>query len=59
VARRAAAKGINIAVNTDAHSTGELGLIRCGLDQARRAGLSKAEVLNCLPWTTLERLLRR
>ena len=35
-ARHAAAAGVLIAVSTDAHSTGELGLIRCGLDQARR-----------------------
>ena len=44
-ARRAAEAGVMIAVTTDAHSTGELPLIRCGLDQARRAGLVK----NCSP----------
>jgi DNA polymerase (family 10) len=58
-ARRAAAAGVMIAISTDSHSTGELGLVRCGLDQARRAGLSKANVLNSLPWHKLQRLFRR
>jgi hypothetical protein len=32
-------------------------LIRCGLDQARRARLPKTAILNCQPWETLERLI--
>jgi DNA polymerase (family 10) len=48
-ARLAAAAGVKIAISTDSHSTGEFDLIRCGLDQARRAGLDRASVLNCLP----------
>ena len=58
-ARRAAAAGILIAVNTDAHSMGELSLVRCGLDQARRAGLAKTAVLNCQPWKKLRMLFKR
>jgi len=58
-ARRAAAAGVLIAVNTDSHSTGELPLIRCGIDQARRAGLEKTSVLNCLPWEKLQPLFKR
>jgi len=58
-ARRAAAAGVMIAVSTDSHSMGELDLVRCGLDQARRAGLQKANVLNSLPWNKLQRLFRR
>ena len=58
-ARRAAGAGVLIAVNTDSHSTGELPLIRCGVDQARRAGLEKTSVLNCLPWEKLEALFKR
>ncbi len=58
-ARKAIAAGVMIAISTDSHSTRELGLIRCGLDQARRAGLRKADVLNCLPWKKLQRLFRR
>jgi DNA polymerase (family X) len=58
-ARAAAAAGIKIAVSTDAHSTREFGLVRCGIDQARRAGLEKAAVLNCLPLKQLLPLFRR
>ena len=56
--RMARAAGGKIAVSTDAHSTREFGLIRYGLDQARRAGLEKSSVLNCYPWEELSRLLR-
>lgn len=58
-ARQASAAGVLIAVNTDAHGTGELPLIRCGIDQARRAGLEKSAVLNCLPWQKLQPLFKR
>lgn len=58
-ARLAAAAGVKIAISTDAHSTREFGLIRCGIDQARRAGLEKSSVLNCLPWPKLRRLFKR
>jgi DNA polymerase (family 10) len=58
-ARRAAAAGVMIAVSTDSHSTREFDLIRCGLDQARRAGLQKSSILNCQPWESLARLFRR
>jgi DNA polymerase (family 10) len=58
-ARAAARAGVKIAVSTDAHSTREFGLIRYGIDQARRAGLEKESVLNCLPWEMLARLFRR
>jgi DNA polymerase (family X) len=58
-ARLAAAARVKIAISTDAHSTREFGLIRCGIDQARRAGLEKSSVLNCLPWPKLRRLFKR
>jgi DNA polymerase (family X) len=58
-ARKAAAAGVMIALNTDAHSTGELPLVRYGIDQARRAGLEKTTILNCLPRQKLQRLCVR
>jgi DNA polymerase (family 10) len=58
-ARAAAQAGVKIAVSTDAHSTREFSLVRYGIDQARRAGLEKTSVLNCLPWKTLSGLFRR
>jgi DNA polymerase (family X) len=58
-ARDTARAGVKIVVSTDAHSTRELGLVRYGLDQARRAGLTKDDVLNCQPWEKLSRLMQR
>jgi DNA polymerase (family 10) len=58
-ARYANAAGIKIAVSTDAHSTRELGFIRYGIDQGRRAGLEKTSILNCLPWPVLRVLFKR
>jgi DNA polymerase (family 10) len=43
----------------NARSTNEFGLIRYGVDQARRAGLEQSNVLNCLPWKELATLFRR
>jgi DNA polymerase (family 10) len=58
-ARHTAGAGVMIAISTDSHSTGELELIKCGIDQARRAGLQESNILNCLPWEKLQRLFSR
>ena len=58
-ARAVAGEGLKIAVSTDAHSTRELEYARCGIDQARRAGLTKIDLLNGLPWKVLRPLFRR
>jgi DNA polymerase (family 10) len=58
-ARLANAVGIKIAVSTDAHSTRELGYVRYGIDQARRAGLERTSILNCLPWPVVAGLFER
>ncbi|MDT7813193.1 MAG: polymerase, partial [Acidobacteriaceae bacterium] len=58
-ARLASAAGVKIAVSTDAHSTRELETIRNGIEQARRAGLEKASILNCQPWPHLVSLFKR
>lgn len=51
--------GIKIAINTDAHSTGELNFITAGINQARRAWLERADVLNTYPLAKLIGLLKR
>jgi histidinol phosphatase-like PHP family hydrolase len=56
---RAAAAGVLIAISTDSHGIGELDLIRCGIDQARHAGLEKAGILKCMAWKDLQQLFRR
>lgn len=55
----AAAKshGIPIVINTDAHSTDELGMMRYGILQARRAGLTKADVANTRTWLQMKKLI--
>jgi DNA polymerase (family X) len=58
-ARLAHQAGVMIAVTTDAHSTREFGTVRYGIDQARRAGLDKKSILNCLAWKDLAPLFRR
>ena len=52
-ARAAAAAGVGILVNSDAHSTERLLGLRYGVWTARRAWLTAADVANTLPWTAL------
>ena len=56
----AAAKsyGIPIIIDTDSHNTNGFNVLRYGVDQARRAGLTKADVANSRPWPEFKRLLR-
>ena len=58
-AKAARDAGIRIAINTDAHSIAELRFISAGVNQARRAWLSAADVLNTLPLPALRKALRR
>lgn len=46
-ARRALELGIKLAVNPDAHSTAGLDDIRWGIGIARKAGATKADLINC------------
>lgn len=56
-ARNAREAGVMISINTDAHSTGEFLLMPFGIDVARRAWLTPADVLNCLPLAGLKKFL--
>ena len=47
-AKKAAEMGIMLAINTDAHEPETLSFMKYGLATARRAWLTKANVLNCL-----------
>jgi DNA polymerase (family 10) len=58
-ARLAHNAGVKIAISTDAHSVGEFATIRYGIEQARRAGLEKRSVLNCMPLDALLSLFKR
>jgi DNA polymerase (family 10) len=47
--RQAKQQGVKIVINTDSHHTSHMEKIRYGILQARRAWLTKADVLNTLP----------
>jgi DNA polymerase (family 10) len=47
--RQAKQHGVKIVINTDSHHTSHMEKIRYGILQARRAWLSKEDVLNTLP----------
>jgi DNA polymerase (family 10) len=42
-------RGVKVVISTDSHNTGNLAYIRYGVTTARRAWLTKAEVINTLP----------
>jgi len=55
-ARLAGEAGVKIAVNTDAHQLSALQHMEMGVAQARRAWLTKAQVLNTRSWPAIEKL---
>ena len=56
----AAAKrlGIPIVINTDAHSTNGMDVMRYGVLQARRGGLTAADVANARTFAEFKKLIR-
>ena len=55
-ARLAAEAGVKIAVNTDAHQLSALAHMEMGVAQARRAWLTKEQVLNTRSWPQIRKL---
>jgi DNA polymerase (family 10) len=49
--------GVPIVINTDAHSIPGLQMMRFGIKQARRGGLTKQDVANTRSWKQLQRLI--
>jgi len=49
--------GIPIVICTDAHGTDELELMRYGILQARRAGLTRADIANSCTWLQMKKML--
>jgi DNA polymerase (family 10) len=58
-ARRARDAGVRIVISSDAHSTTALGNLRWGVTVARRAWLTRDDVLNTRGVEDVRRLLRR
>jgi DNA polymerase (family 10) len=60
VPHAAAAKkaGVKLVISTDAHSTRGFDVMRCGVLQARRAGLEKEDIANTRTLAQLKKLLK-
>ncbi|MFY9844800.1 MAG: DNA polymerase/3'-5' exonuclease PolX [Terriglobales bacterium] len=56
--RLAKQHGVKIVINTDSHHTSHLEKIRYGITQARRAWLTKEDVLNTLPVAEFARAMK-
>jgi DNA polymerase (family 10) len=56
--RQAKQQGVKIVINTDAHHTSHMEKIRYGILQARRAWLTKDDVLNTLPATKFAKAMK-
>jgi DNA polymerase (family 10) len=50
-------RGIPIVISSDAHSTGGIDVQRYGILQARRGGLTGADVANTRPWSAIKKML--
>ncbi|MDX1965073.1 MAG: helix-hairpin-helix domain-containing protein [Pirellulales bacterium] len=55
----AKSRGIPIVISSDAHVISGLDVLRYGILQARRAGLTSADVLNTRPWSQVQKMLKR
>ena len=55
----ATCSGVPIVIATDAHSVIGLDAMRFGVLQARRGGLTKADVANTRTWPQLKKLLKK
>jgi DNA polymerase (family 10) len=58
-ARNAAAAGVRIVIDSDAHGPNTMIHTRWGIATARRAWLTKDDVANTLPWGQLAKLRKR
>jgi len=55
-ARLAGEAGVPVCIDSDAHSVQALGYVDYGVAVARRAWLTKKQILNTRPWRDIERL---
>ncbi|WP_199431933.1 DNA polymerase/3'-5' exonuclease PolX [Qaidamihabitans albus] len=51
--------GVRFAINSDAHATQQLGLLRYGVGTAQRGWLTRDDVINTWPWAKLRAFLRK
>ncbi len=55
-ARLAGEAGVTLTISSDGHSIKALRYVELGVAQARRAWLTKAQILNTRPWKEIEKL---
>ena len=58
-ARAAAAAGVRVLIDSDAHGSETLANIRFGVATARRAWLTKEQVANTRPWPEFAAMRKR
>jgi DNA polymerase (family 10) len=58
-AQAAAATGVMVVINSDAHSTGSLAVMRYGVATARRGWLTAKQVANTRSWSELQRFRKQ
>jgi DNA polymerase (family 10) len=58
-ARAAREAGVKLAIDSDGHEIGALDFVELGIGQARRAWLTKDDVLNTRTWKQIEKLRKR
>lgn len=52
-------RGIPIGINSDAHNIEGFNVMKYGIKQARRGGLTKSDVVNTRPWKDIQKMLGR
>src|SRR5436309_1733945 len=58
-ARAAREAGLRLVIDSDGHEVGALDFVELGVGQARRAWLTKADVLNTRTWKQIDRLRKK
>jgi DNA polymerase (family 10) len=58
-ARAAREAGLNVVIDSDGHEIGAQAYVEFGVGQARRAWLTKADVVNTRTWKQIEKLRKR
>jgi DNA polymerase (family 10) len=59
IARVCGEAGVRLTVSSDAHRVAALAYVELGIGQARRAWLTKPQLLNTRTWAQVEKTLRR
>jgi DNA polymerase (family 10) len=58
-ARAAREAGLKVSIDSDGHETGALDFVELGVGQARRAWMTKEDVLNTRTWKQIEKLRKK